>query len=266
MGVPRRVHLVNMSIRYSLSFDMHIETSTRNLLDVTLQQGDHAAASARHAPQQQCHRGAMATAALVVFASVARLSDGGTPQARLLAEPEPACAIVDPSSSGWRQDPNADAEYQKQTADNPDAPPFRSCLNRKCFSYKLKVANWLPYQLISLTWHETIQVDAVYGADMAANSEGAPSRLAVGSGGREGAQGCPGERRWPRGLNDAFRAQPRASQSLCNLASLAGLGVRSSSKGLDRCPCTQRSSACTLSRLALSFRAPPACHVALWLP
>ena len=28
MGVPRRVHLVNMSIRYSLSFDMHIETST----------------------------------------------------------------------------------------------------------------------------------------------------------------------------------------------------------------------------------------------
>ena len=27
MGVPRRVHLVNMSIRYSLSFDMHIETS-----------------------------------------------------------------------------------------------------------------------------------------------------------------------------------------------------------------------------------------------
>ena len=117
----------------------------------------------------------MAIATLMAISWFAKLSDSGTQRARRLAEKAPECAFVDASSSAWRQDPNAEEAYQRQIEMNPDAEPFHPCLNRKCFSYKFKVAKWQPFQLISLTWHEMIQVDAIYGADMAPGSEGAIS-------------------------------------------------------------------------------------------
>lgn len=120
---------------------------------------------------------ALATAAAAAAAVTAMIAplDERSPHLKLqrnLQEEEP-CATVDPTSTAWHQDPNAAAEYARQTAGNPDAEPFHECYQLKCFSYKVNIKKWKQFQLIEFTWHDKIQIDAIYGADISENSPSA---------------------------------------------------------------------------------------------
>eukprot|EP00966_Prymnesium_polylepis_P069310 1610765-Prymnesium_polylepis.1 len=96
----------------------------------------------------------MATlAAFTLLTSTVAFTANITRPTRILEATE-QCASVDASSSAWRQDPNAEEAYARQIAMNPDAEPFHPCLNSKCFNYKIMVKKWVPFQLISIKWHE----------------------------------------------------------------------------------------------------------------
>ena len=115
----------------------------------------------------------MALPFAVTMAALAVVSASTGHGVRVL-EDSSECVTVDVrGSAAWRQDPNAEARYKEETAGNPSAPPFNACLSNKCFSYKFHASTWKPFQLVTITWNDNIKVDAIYGADLSADSESA---------------------------------------------------------------------------------------------